>query len=160
MEDEDRPSGIIIYADGDTKEVNEKYVIPKSTQLKRKMSVGFPGINAPIPVNANKNRWEWAACNFKPTSCKSYGNNSALNHRVQSSPNLSFRGHSYNPNWRPECRQEFSPSIYDYARSYQNHAPGIPLLSNYPNNYWNRNNQPSSHYSYNTYQKPWSSYHG
>ncbi|XP_071714308.1 uncharacterized protein [Rutidosis leptorrhynchoides] len=152
LEDEDQPSGIIIYANanGDTKE-DEKCVSTNPTQPDRKMSVSFPGINAPIPTKADKKRW--AANHSKPTSFEPHSNNSALNHRVPISPNLLSTGQSYNSNLQPECRREFSPSISNHASSYEYYPPGIPFLSNYANNYLNTISQHYQYYSYNAYQK-------
>ncbi|GAB4840235.1 hypothetical protein Ancab_021000 [Ancistrocladus abbreviatus] len=57
-EDEDQPSGIAIYGVGKMEDAagngNLKSEIPIS---QRKMSVDFPGINAPIPENADERCW-------------------------------------------------------------------------------------------------------
>ncbi|KAH9321218.1 hypothetical protein KI387_015857 [Taxus chinensis] len=57
----DDPSGIVIYADDEDMELEEEGEllesdISKSSELK-KMTVPFPGINAPIPENADGRLW-------------------------------------------------------------------------------------------------------
>lgn len=146
LEDEERSSGIIIYTDGDTKDENDESVIPSSTGPKRKMTVDFPGINAPIPVTADQNCW--AAVNFKPTAFNSYSNNFPLNHKIESCPDLYFPGQSHKP-------QEVTPLMSDYASSYQHYAPTFPLLSNYAKSYLDHINQISSY----AFQNSWSSFH-
>ncbi|KAG6578511.1 hypothetical protein SDJN03_22959, partial [Cucurbita argyrosperma subsp. sororia] len=57
-EDEDQPSGITIYADekGDEQEDGE-ITEPEYRKPGKKMSVEFPGINAPIPESADERLW-------------------------------------------------------------------------------------------------------
>ncbi|KAM3394713.1 putative protein isoform X1 [Capsicum galapagoense] len=59
-EDEDLPSGITIFADEkNTEETEEGEILDKSIpNPPRKMSVDFPGVNAPIPEHADERRWE------------------------------------------------------------------------------------------------------
>ena len=56
---EDQPSGITIYADGENKEEQEDGEIVEAGYPEpwRKMSVPFPGVNGPIPENANERLW-------------------------------------------------------------------------------------------------------
>ncbi|PIA39526.1 hypothetical protein AQUCO_02600170v1 [Aquilegia coerulea] len=56
---EDQPSGITIYADEKTKDGEEDGEIldTNNPEPKKKMTVEFPGINAPIPENADERRW-------------------------------------------------------------------------------------------------------
>ncbi|KAJ7971186.1 Zinc finger CCHC domain-containing protein 8 [Quillaja saponaria] len=58
-DDEDQPSGITIYADGDITEEQEDGEIIETDypKPKRKMTVEFPGMNAPIPENSDKRLW-------------------------------------------------------------------------------------------------------
>lgn len=176
LEEQDQPSGIIIHGKGDTKEENEQCVDTISTNSKRKMSVDFPGINAPIPLKANQNIWatpclnapipvkanqnSWATPSLKPTDFNSCSSNKPINHVIETSSELGFRSHLQYPIWRLDCRRESNPFILDHARNYQNNAPRIPLMSNYANQHLNRINQPSPHYSSYAYQNSWSSYHG
>ncbi|XP_052203045.1 uncharacterized protein LOC127808508 [Diospyros lotus] len=58
-QDEDQPSGIIIFTEEDSMEEKEDGEILETNipQPPRKMSVKFPGVNAPIPEKADENRW-------------------------------------------------------------------------------------------------------
>ncbi|XP_024990939.1 uncharacterized protein LOC112525172 [Cynara cardunculus var. scolymus] len=143
--EEDQPSGIVIYDNGDSKEENEECLNVNPTEPKRKMSVDFPGINAPIPVKADRSRW--ATPNLQPTGFNSCSNNIPLNY-------------SYNPCQLPDYRQESSPFMSEYACNNRSYAPGFPLLSKYANEYWDHINQPTPHYSSYAYQNSWSSFHG
>lgn len=145
LEEEDQPSGIVVYDNEDSKEENEECVNVNPTEPKRKMSVDFPGINAPIPVNADRSCW--ATSNFQPTGFNSCSNNSLLNH-------------SYNPYQLPDYKREWSPCMSEYACNNRSYAPGFPLLSKYANEYWDHINQPGPHYSSYAYQNSWSSFHG
>ncbi|ERN11339.1 zinc finger CCHC domain-containing protein 8 isoform X2 [Amborella trichopoda] len=62
-EDQDEPSGITIYADEESADqAPEDGEITETDRLdlqdEKKMTVEFPGINAPIPKNADRRRWE------------------------------------------------------------------------------------------------------
>lgn len=139
LEEEDQSSGIVIYENEDSKEENENV---NPAEPKRKTSVDFPGINAPIPVNADQSRW--AAPIIQPTGFNSCSNNSPLNH-------------SNNPCWWPDYRRESNPFMSEFAAcNNQSYALGFPLLSKYANEYWDHINQPSPYY----YQNSWPSYHG
>ncbi|KAH7532873.1 hypothetical protein FEM48_Zijuj04G0068800 [Ziziphus jujuba var. spinosa] len=58
-DDEDQPSGIIIFADGEIKEEQEdgEIIEQEYSKPQMKMTVEFPGVNAPIPENADEDRW-------------------------------------------------------------------------------------------------------
>ncbi|KAM0823559.1 hypothetical protein ACQ4PT_070795 [Festuca glaucescens] len=62
VEDEDKPSGITIFGDGEAKAEYEEGELPEqgepSPPLKR-MTVEFPGINAPVPENGDP--WLWGS---------------------------------------------------------------------------------------------------
>ncbi|XP_020583597.1 zinc finger CCHC domain-containing protein 8-like isoform X2 [Phalaenopsis equestris] len=69
--EEDRPSGIVIFADEEVDAECEEGELPDRadpTPSKKRMTVEFPGINAPIPENADN--WVWA------TSRSSHNQNS------------------------------------------------------------------------------------
>ncbi|KAL9260203.1 Zinc finger CCHC domain-containing protein [Drosera capensis] len=58
LDDEDEPSGIIIFDDEDKKNDEEEGEIQADPPEPRwKKSVPFPGINAPIPENADRRLW-------------------------------------------------------------------------------------------------------
>ncbi|XP_057445382.1 uncharacterized protein LOC130737584 isoform X2 [Lotus japonicus] len=55
---EDQPSGITIYTDAEIAEQEDGEIMEANhSKPKRKMTVGFPGINAPIPENADERLW-------------------------------------------------------------------------------------------------------
>ncbi|XP_057528621.1 uncharacterized protein LOC130807432 [Amaranthus tricolor] len=57
-EEEDKPSGIAIFGDEETSNIHIKSeLLLDATQSPKKMRVEFPGINAPIPVNADHRKW-------------------------------------------------------------------------------------------------------
>lgn len=62
VDDEDRPSGITIFGDGEVKleyEEGELSEQGEASSPKKKMTVEFPGINAPIPENGDQ--WLWGS---------------------------------------------------------------------------------------------------
>ncbi|XP_073011782.1 uncharacterized protein [Typha latifolia] len=71
VEDKDEPSGITIYADEEVKEDYEDGELPERDEPEppeRRMTVEFPGINAPIPENADHKRWESQSTRSGPSS--------------------------------------------------------------------------------------------
>lgn len=63
VEDEDKPSGITIFGDGEAKADHEEGELPEkgdpSSPPRKKMTVEFPGINAPVPENGDP--WLWGS---------------------------------------------------------------------------------------------------
>ncbi|KAI4346807.1 hypothetical protein L6164_007674 [Bauhinia variegata] len=58
VDDDDQPSGIMIYADGESTVQEDGEIIKVDhSKPKKKMTVKFPGINAPIPENADERLW-------------------------------------------------------------------------------------------------------
>lgn len=92
VEDEEQPSGITIFDDEETKEKNEEIFKVDISEPQKKMSICFPGINAPIPENADESCW--AAPQSTPSSSNNQSNN-----RSNCSPELTPRGHSYYQRW-------------------------------------------------------------
>ncbi|CAH9102173.1 unnamed protein product [Cuscuta epithymum] len=100
---EDMPSGITIFADEElVVEETEEGEIPDMTHPDpptKKMSVEFPGVNAPIPKDADN--WLWAATSggssssFKPNSrTSSYNHSSSSRHANNNhTSHISNRGH-------------------------------------------------------------------
>ncbi|MCL7040266.1 hypothetical protein MKW94_003433 [Papaver nudicaule] len=94
-DDEDQASGIKIYLDektridqedGELSETDE----PEQPEQKKKMSVEFPGINAPIPENADERRWasSQAVSSFDP-----YRNSHRFNPSPSHSSEANYRSH-------------------------------------------------------------------
>ncbi|XP_047066359.1 uncharacterized protein LOC124674362 [Lolium rigidum] len=62
VEDEDKPSGITIFGDGEAKAEHEEGELPEQGEPSpplKKMTVEFPGINAPVPENGDP--WLWGS---------------------------------------------------------------------------------------------------
>lgn len=58
MDEEDQPSGITIFGDEDIRDQEDGEILEANyPKEKRKMTVKFPGINAPIPENADEKLW-------------------------------------------------------------------------------------------------------
>ncbi|RVW44818.1 hypothetical protein CK203_087107 [Vitis vinifera] len=92
-EEEEQPSGITIYADEEVKDEQEDGEILETEYLEpqRKMSVEFPGINAPIPKNADERRW---AAGSRP--------HRRLNHSYEP----SSRRNSHEQRWSRDYRDD------------------------------------------------------
>ncbi|KAL0450230.1 UNVERIFIED_CONTAM: hypothetical protein Slati_1579400 [Sesamum latifolium] len=66
---EDQPSGITIFGDETNHEEGEEgEILDSYTELPRKMTVEFPGINAPIPENADERLWAPVSSTINPPS--------------------------------------------------------------------------------------------
>jgi len=62
VEDEDKPSGITIFGDGEAKADDEEGELGEKGEAsppRKKMTVEFPGINAPVPENGDP--WLWGS---------------------------------------------------------------------------------------------------
>ncbi|GMH01844.1 hypothetical protein Nepgr_003683 [Nepenthes gracilis] len=122
--DEDQPSGIAIYGDeeepGDpVGKGNLKSPVPTS---QRKMSVEFPGINAPLPENAD--RRSWASCQYAPNS---YSSSKHLDTGHNYFPKCTDNRHSLDQ-WQPRsCREIPSPQRFPEPSCFTPHH-----LLNYP----------------------------
>ncbi|KAF3443923.1 hypothetical protein FNV43_RR13613 [Rhamnella rubrinervis] len=104
----DRPSGITIFDDEEIKEQEDGEIIeqehPESPQ--RKMTVEFPGVNAPIPANANEERW--AAATLYSDTYRSQSHH-RLNHTSES---VSSRGHHHiEQRWHRDSRDDGPPGV-------------------------------------------------
>ncbi|XP_062106345.1 uncharacterized protein LOC133817761 [Humulus lupulus] len=125
-DDEDQPSGIIIFGDGDIMkdEQEDGEIIETPSEAKRKKSVEFPGINGPIPENADERLWA-----ASPSSSDIYRNRT---HRRSShlSEQVS-RGHQREERWSRELREDGPPGVDDSFTS----ATYLPRYGNYESNY-------------------------
>ncbi|KAL0377832.1 UNVERIFIED_CONTAM: Zinc finger CCHC domain-containing protein 8 [Sesamum radiatum] len=66
---EDQPSGITIFGDETNHEEGEEgEILDSYTEPPRKMTVEFPGINAPIPENADERLWAPVSSTINPSS--------------------------------------------------------------------------------------------
>ncbi|KAJ6792692.1 zinc finger CCHC domain-containing protein 8-like isoform X1 [Iris pallida] len=145
VEDEDEPSGITIFGDEETKTDYEDGELPEKGEpvpTEKKMTVEFPGINAPIPENADHHRWAQAsvpASLFRNPShrpnhltdihkgqCPEHQRNdgpTGTEHRSGSGP--GYRSSDHQRGHHPEHqRNEGSSSSYRSSDSHRDHYPG------------------------------------
>ncbi|GMP80648.1 hypothetical protein CsSME_00035668 [Camellia sinensis var. sinensis] len=122
VEEQEQPSGITIFTDEGNKEEKEddgeigKILEKVYPDLPRKMSAEFPGINAPIPENADERRWTTAG----PSSSDLAKNQSHC--RSNFSLESISRGMYHRQRWSRDIRNEGPPGI----------DPGFsPTLSGY-----------------------------
>ncbi|XP_030952719.1 uncharacterized protein LOC115975839 isoform X2 [Quercus lobata] len=118
---EDQPSGITIYADGENKEEQEDGEIVEAgyPEPQRKMSVPFPGVNGPIPENANERLWA-------DGSSSSDLSRNRVHHRLGHYSEPVSRGHhreqsrfrDFTDEGPPGCEPGFSPSMSSYPPRY------------------------------------------
>lgn len=121
-DDEDQPSGITIYADGETIEGQEDGEIAEMThpEPQRKMTVEFPGINAPIPVGADEKLWA-------PGSLSSELSRSRFHHRLNHSSEPASRGFHHEQRYYGDYEDEGPPGVD--SRSFASSYP--PRYGNY-----------------------------
>lgn len=168
-EDEDQPSGITIFGDEEFKAEREEGEIPedglpelpKKTSVPKKMSVEFPGVNAPIPESADESRWAAGPSDLYSSRRRSYGrhNRSDIINRgypqeqrgsdtiSQRGSDSSSRGYSQEQRWHldtgydepppPGCEPETPPSSRHSSR-YGGYS------SNYASNSVDRSSAPWS----------------
>ncbi|KAK9105553.1 hypothetical protein Scep_022397 [Stephania cephalantha] len=124
-DDEGQPSGITIYADGKTEEdqedgeLNERY----NPEPRKKKSVEFPGINAPIPENADERRWSSLAeaSSYETAKRRFYSNSSR-------SSSDSARGHHGDMRLSRDYRDDGPPGCNNGSDLYS--PPFIPRYGN------------------------------
>ncbi|XP_065854598.1 uncharacterized protein [Euphorbia lathyris] len=120
----DQPSGITIFADEDAKEEEEdgEIIETEYPELPKKMTVEFPGINAPIPENADERAWAAGPSSFDPYRKRSH------NRADQSSESMNRRHHHEQRASRdsidegpPGVNSVFSPPASSYPPRYGNY---------------------------------------
>ncbi|XP_050381259.1 uncharacterized protein LOC126798357 [Argentina anserina] len=109
VDDEDQPSGIIIHGVEETKVEQEDGEIvdtdlPELPKPQRKMTVGFPGLNAPIPENADERRWAPSASFSDPS--RNYSHSRANHYSEPVS-----RGHYREQRWTRDYRDDGPPGV-------------------------------------------------
>lgn len=120
-DDGNQPSGITIYADGEIKEEQEdgEIVETEYAEPPKKMTVEFPGVNAPIPENADERLW-----GAGPSSSEHFRNRLHARSNHYSEP--VSRGHhreqrrfrDFTDDGPPGCEPGYSPSISSYSPRY------------------------------------------
>ncbi|CAL9753808.1 unnamed protein product [Musa acuminata subsp. burmannicoides] len=121
VDDEDQPSGITIYADEETKEEYEDGELPERSEPEppqRKMTVKFPGINAPLLENADHHRW----------AAPSTGSGSnPVRNRVHHRLDHSSDHHGWNfqeQRWPSDLRVNGAPDTeHVFSSSYPGYSP-------------------------------------
>ncbi|KAL6604799.1 hypothetical protein ACP70R_042743 [Stipagrostis hirtigluma subsp. patula] len=126
VDDEDKPSGITIFGDAEVKLEYEEGELPEQGEPsppRKRMTVEFPGINAPIPENGD--RWLWGST--PPQSSGRHHSSDSRDYRDRGPPGVdhySSRYHSYDygpaspslgrshsdRGWRSPTRYENSPA--------------------------------------------------
>jgi len=92
VDDEDQPSGIVIYTDREIadQEDGEIMEVESDSSKPKRRTVKFPGINAPIPDNADERLW---GSGVEPSSSDISKNLSLPPHRSNYSSDYGGRGH-------------------------------------------------------------------
>ncbi|KAL3526683.1 hypothetical protein ACH5RR_011339 [Cinchona calisaya] len=127
--DEDQPSGITIFGDEENGEDTEEGEILDTgcREPAKEMSVKFPGLNAPIPENANENRWAAGPSNLNLSRNRSYSRSNwasdsgSRSHYHDQRSSRSFEDDEPPP---PGCEEAGSPSWTSYSRRYSGFEPG------------------------------------
>lgn len=108
-DDEDQPSGIIIHGDVETKVEQEDGEIIETDHLeppepRRKMTVGFPGVNAPIPENADERVWAQGSSFSDLSRNRSHSRSNHYSEPVS-------RGHHREQRWSRDYKDDGPPGV-------------------------------------------------
>ncbi|KAL5739384.1 hypothetical protein ACOSQ2_028564 [Xanthoceras sorbifolium] len=126
-DNEDQPSGITIYADGEVKEEQEdgEIIETDAPEPQRKMTVEFPGINAPIPENADERLWAAGPSNSNPYRDRSHHRSNHYSESISRGYHREQRwSRDYRDDGPPGCDPVFSPSTSSYHSRYAfNYSP-------------------------------------
>ncbi|CAA0832740.1 Proline-rich spliceosome-associated (PSP) family protein / zinc knuckle (CCHC-type) family protein [Striga hermonthica] len=127
VDHEDQPSGIIIFGEEVEKEEGEEGEILDTgpTEIsKKKKTIDFPGINAPIPKNADE--WLWAR---NPSFANLSGYNSQRRHNNRTYENLNTSERRWSrdldDDGPPGCEPGTSPSLSNHFPRYGDHEYGL-----------------------------------
>ncbi|XP_027150825.1 uncharacterized protein LOC113751144 isoform X1 [Coffea eugenioides] len=127
-DNEDQPSGITIFGDEENGEDTEEGEILDSSHPEpaRKMSIEFPGVNAPIPQNADEMRWAAGPSDLNMSRNRSYSRSNRTSdsgsrgHYHEQRLSRSFEDDEPPP---PGC-EVGSPSWSSYSHRYGGFEPG------------------------------------
>lgn len=123
VDDEDKSSGITIFADGEIKEEQQEdgeIIETDPPDPPKKMTVEFPGINAPIPENADERRWA-------PGSSSSGRSRHSSRRRPNHHSDSVSREHHREHRWSMDSRDDGPPG--------SDPGYGPPFSSSYPPRY-------------------------
>lgn len=117
-DDENLPSGIAIFGEEDIKEDKEEGEILEAEAIDppHKMSIKIPGINAPIPENADERLWASRSSNSERHR---NGDSGRSTHYSESSSRGRYREHS-NRDFKDD-----DPHSYDRASRYPPRSPSF-----------------------------------
>ncbi|XP_051117637.1 uncharacterized protein LOC127242217 [Andrographis paniculata] len=140
VNEEDQPSGLTIFGEEDTKEEGEEgEILDVGLPKPSKMSVKFPGINAPIPENADERLW----ASPSPFNSHQHRDDPKWRYNHHPTEHLTRWRHSEH-RWSskglddegpPGCEPGTSPSLSYHLRRYSD--------TNNANNYYSRSPQDS-----------------
>jgi len=142
VDDEDKPSGITIFGDGEMKLEYEEGELSEQAEAsppKKRMTVEFPGINAPVPENGDQ--WLWGSA--PPQSSSRHHSLDSRDYRDRGPPGADhyssrYHSHDYGP---------LSPSL---GRSHSDRGwRSPPRYDNPPadDGAWTPHSYPSRQYS-------------
>lgn len=161
VDDEDKPSGITIFGDGEMKLEYEDGELPEQGEPsppRKRMTVEFPGINAPIPENGD--RWLWGSA--PPQSSGRHYSSDSRDYRDRGPPGADhysprYHSHDYGPpsdrGWRSPSRYEnlpaddnaWTPHSYP-SRQYSGHYSSSSEMSLRHSRDRDRDRHESRHY--------------
>ncbi|KAL1538890.1 zinc finger CCHC domain-containing protein 8-like [Salvia divinorum] len=129
---EDQPSGITIFGDDTSKDENEEGEILDASFAEplRKMTVKFPGLNAPVPENADERLW---ASNSLSSNPSRYSSHQRYNQPSETSSRGYYSEQRWSRDWDdegpPGCEPGTSPSLSNHFHRYGDLDSGYHPLS-------------------------------
>ncbi|WCJ25418.1 Proline-rich spliceosome-associated (PSP) family protein / zinc knuckle (CCHC-type) family protein [Euphorbia peplus] len=163
-EEEDQPSGITIFADEDAKVEQEdgEIIETECPELPpKKKAVDFPGVNAPIPENADERAWAAGPSSYDPYRKRSHNrsdhSSESMNRRHHHEQRASRDSIDEGP---PGVNSVFSPPASSYPPRYGNYDSTASFARSYSDR-GRRSplddpaNHSSSQYSSNKRLRPW-----
>lgn len=133
-ETEDQPSGITIFGDETYKDENEEGEILDASYAEplRKMTVEFPGLNAPVPENADERLWASDERLWQSNSLSSNPSRYSSHQRYNQPSETSSRGYYSEQRWSrdwddegpPGCEPGTSPSLSNHFHRYGDQDSG------------------------------------
>ncbi|CAN6273091.1 unnamed protein product [Urochloa humidicola] len=142
VDDEDKPSGITIFGDGEVKLEYEEGELPEQGEAsppRKRMTVEFPGINAPIPENGD--HWLWGSA--PPQSSSRHQSSDSRDYRDRGPPGADH----YSSRYHSHDYGQLSPSL---GRSHSDRGwRSPPRYENLPadDGAWTPHSYPSRQYS-------------
>ncbi|XP_066327679.1 uncharacterized protein [Miscanthus floridulus] len=144
VDDEDKPSGITIFGDGEVKLEYEEGELSEQAEAsppKKRMTVEFPGINAPIPENGDQ--WLWGSA--PPQSSGRHHSLDSRDYHDRGPPGADhyssrYHSHDYGP-LSPSLGRSHSDRVWRSPPRYDN----LPVPAD--DGAWTPHSYPSRQYS-------------